>query len=313
MYKIGVLSAGSQSSISIIKSLKKLKIKYKIQIYAFDIDKYSAGLYLADGYKIIKKINSRGYFSTLLNIIKSFDLDFLIPQLDSEIKYLLKYKNKIEKKTKCKLIINDNFTCNISLNKLKANNFCIKNNINVPKIINPNSKVENRTIIFRRFMGIGSRGLKIYTKNEFNKLSKSEIKQYLKTGFFQIFQLGQEYTIDIVNKNYVPQYIVPRKRVKVVDGQITKGEIVLDQKLINFAKKIIKIFKIKGHACLQCIVHKGKIYFIELNPRFGTGMSLSELGGADLTEFILNNKLKPLNYKVKKVKFSRYWGEVRLR
>ena len=134
------------------------------------------------------------------------------------------------------------------------------------------------------------------------------INYYLKV--FQKFQSGQEYTIDIINNNYKPIYIIPRKRIKVVNGQITIGETILDKQLIYFSKKIIKIFKIKYHACLQCIKYKNKIFFIELNPRFGTGMTLSELAGAKLTETLIFKKNTKLNRNIKNVKFSRYWSEV---
>ena len=312
MLKIGVLSSGSQSAISLIKSLNNLKKNYKIEVIAFDIDINAAGLYLADSFSIIDKVSSSNYLKKLIKQIKKNKINTLIPQLDSEIKFLIKYKNYIYKKTKCKLIINNKFTILNSLNKMVANKLCISNKINVPEILNlnKNRKIKFSKIIYRPFTDIGSKNIILFSKEEFYKLDHCNINKLLSKGFFQKFQIGQEYTIDIINNNYKPIYIIPRKRIKVTNGQITIGETVINKKLINFSKKIIKIFKIKHHACLQCIKHKNKIFFIELNPRFGTGMTLSELAGAKLTETLIFKKNTNLNRNIKNVKFSRYWSEV---
>lgn len=311
MIKIGVLSAGSQSAISLIKSLNILKSEYPIKVIAFDIDRYAAGLYLADDYTIINKFNEKNYLKNLISFLNKKKVNLLIPQLDSEIKFLLNYKSYIEKKTKSKFLINDKYTIINSLDKYVANNLCLKNKIRIPDIINEkNKKIKFKKIIFRPFEDIGSKNIKIFSNFEYKNLGKDKINKLLKKGFFQKFQSGQEYTIDIINKNFKPIYIIPRKRRRVINGQITMGETVLDTSLINFAKKIIKIFKIRHHACLQCIKNQGKIFFIELNPRFGTGMSLSELAGAKLTEPLIFKTKRRLNSNVKNVKFSRYWNEV---
>lgn len=313
MFNIAVLSSGSQSSISILKSLINLKQKKNIKIFAFDISKYAAGLYLADEYRIIKKFTDRDYLKNLISVIKDCKLNYLLPQLDDEILFLLEKKNIIEKETKCKIIINSKYTCINAFNKFKANIICKKNNINIPMLINPLNKINSfNKIIYRKFKSIGSRGLKIYDPKSINALNKTKINNMLKNGFFQKYQKGQEFSIDIVCEQSKPIYIIPRKRKKIVDGQITMGDICLNTQLIKFSKLIINAFKIKHHACLQCIYYKKKIYFIELNPRFGTGMSLSELGGAKLTEVLIFKNIKKLNHNIKQVKFSRYWSEVKI-
>lgn len=312
LYKIGVLSAGSQSSISIIKSLANLKKKYNIQICAFDMSNYSAGLYLADTYEIIPRFNSKNYIRKLIYFINKRKLNYLFPQLDCEIKLILKNKKNIENKTNCKIIINNSFSIHKSLNKKKANTLCINNKIHVPKIYDYNEvkKLNYDKLIYRKNESIGSRGIKIYLKKNIKNLTSEQIKKHFLDGFFQKFQNGEEYSIDIVINKKKPAYIIPRLRQKIVNGQITIGKVCLNKKLIKFSKKIIKLFKITNHACLQCIYHNNKIYFIELNPRFGTGMTFSELAGAYLIEPLIFKYRKKLNYQVKEIKVSRYWSEV---
>ena len=109
---------------------------------------------------------------------------------------------------------------------------------------------------------------------------------------------------------------MPRERIVVKSGQMVKGRIFFKKKLINYAKKVAGAFKINSSACLQCIVNNNKIYFIELNSRFGTGLALTVGSGLNLPliqikifeKYTVNNNI----YKSikKNLYVTRYWSEI---
>ena len=128
---------------------------------------------------------------------------------------------------------------------------------------------------------------------------------------------GIEYTIDTISdQNGRILAAAPRERIVVKSGQSVKGRTTKDKRLIEYGKGISSKFGIKWVACSQCkVTDDRKIFFIEINPRYGTGVSLSI--GAGLNIPLLQIKLA-LGMPIKKEELDftdnfymiRYWEEI---
>ncbi len=105
---------------------------------------------------------------------------------------------------------------------------------------------------------------------------------------------GQEYTIDIYrDRQGVVRCTVPRQRLAVRAGEVSKGVTVKDQQLIEASVKLAGLLgNVWGVFCAQCRRQEGgKPRFFEINPRFGGGAPLSIAAGADLPLYLLQEVL----------------------
>ena len=137
MKKILVTGCGSLLGQGIIKTILSIK-KYKI--FGTDYIKDSIGHYWVKKVYILPDILKKNtsinkWYIKILNIIKRHKINYLIPGLDFELQILNKIKSKIEKNTKCRLIISDKRVIDICRDKWKTNMFLKKNNsINIDKL-----------------------------------------------------------------------------------------------------------------------------------------------------------------------------------
>jgi carbamoyl-phosphate synthase large subunit len=112
----------------------------------------------------------------------------------------------------------------------------------------------------------------------------------------QEYIMGEEYTVDVFldfNSNIIS--IVPRLRMQVRGGEISKGKIVKNRLIIDEVIKLMNVLKPIGHITVQLMDTKEGIKFIEINPRFGGGAPMSIQSGANscinLFKLLMNEKL----------------------
>jgi carbamoyl-phosphate synthase large subunit len=110
----------------------------------------------------------------------------------------------------------------------------------------------------------------------------------------QEFIKGTEYTCDVyVDFSMKVRCVVPRKRVEVRAGEVSKGQIVKHQAIMKQAAKLVEALGAgPGVITLQLFLTRDKkLKFIEINPRFGGGVPLSIKAGANFPKWILQGLL----------------------
>jgi carbamoyl-phosphate synthase large subunit len=106
----------------------------------------------------------------------------------------------------------------------------------------------------------------------------------------QEFVEGTEYTCDAyVDFDKQVRCIVPRRRIEVRAGEVSKGQVVKHRDIMGQARKVVELLGAgPGVITLQLFVtNDGRIKFTEINPRFGGGAPLSIQAGADFPKWIL--------------------------
>ncbi|GAI87545.1 unnamed protein product, partial [marine sediment metagenome] len=110
----------------------------------------------------------------------------------------------------------------------------------------------------------------------------------------QEFVRGTEYTCDVfVDFDGQVRCVVPRKRIEVRSGEVSKGQVVKNREIMSRAAELVKVLKAgPGVITLQCFLQPdGKIRFTEINPRFGGGAPLAIKAGANFPKWILQQLL----------------------
>ncbi len=129
----------------------------------------------------------------------------------------------------------------------------------------------------------------IHTKEELYTLGRR-----VNDPIVQEFVEGTEHTMDVYTGfDGEPRCVVPRKRMEVRTGEVSKALIVKDRDIMETGAKVARsLGECRGVVTVQCMVSEsGRICTIEINPRFGGGAPLAIEAGADFPKWILMEQL----------------------
>ena len=101
---------------------------------------------------------------------------------------------------------------------------------------------------------------------------------------------GIEYTCDVyVDFQKRVRCVVPRQRIEVRSGEVSKGRIVKNARIMDEVARVIeRLGAGPGVITLQLFrTKRDRLKIIEINPRFGGGVPLSIQAGADFPRWIL--------------------------
>ena len=114
-------------------------------------------------------------------------------------------------------------------------------------------------------LGRGSQGITI--SDEVNIDMGNKVSQ-------QVVE-GTALTVDcFFNRDGTPIYIVPRIRIKVIDGKSVDAQTIRHEKVEQYIKDLAKKYHFLGPINIQCFIDNEDVWFIKVNPRVGWGMAL---------------------------------------
>lgn len=285
MKKINVFILSVGRRVELVQCFKKAAIKLKIDsnIIVGDYSKLAPALYFGDTHYLLPKIHSGQYVNEIINICNKEDVAIIIPTIDTELIMLAENKEEIEKQTNAKVMISSLSLVSLCRDKIKFQKNLESMGFDVPKLIEKNSDIEQYPLFIKPLDGSSS-------INAFKIQNEKELlffRDYIEKPIIQECVVGVEYTIDafIDFKGQIIT-IVPRERLATRAGEIAKGRIVKERNIIENVKLLIQALKPIGHITIQCIQSNDKIYYLEINPRFGGGAPMSIMAGADSCENI---------------------------
>ena len=276
MIKILFLSAGRRVELLRFTRRTINKNNVSAEILACDMSPTAPALYFADRRFIVPPVKDPAYVDEIIRISHMNQVDIIIPTIDPELLPLAMRMDEIVEKTGALVNLSSEWTVSICRDKIKTASFFQENGFICPEIY------EVDTVVFPAFIKPkhGSSSIdanKIATQEEldfyFHHIPDPVIQGYIQ---------GDEYTIDTFS-DFIsnPITIVPRKRLAVRSGEVLKGYIVKENRIIEQCKDLIIKLKLCGHNTIQCIKTESDVYFIEVNARFGGGAPMSLWAGAD--------------------------------
>lgn len=274
------------------------RLKVGAKVIGTDAGELAPGRYFLDKFYKVKRYSSNGYIDELLEICKKEKIDFLIPLYEKEFPLLCSCRKDFEE-IGVKLLLSSSKIIDICNNKCNTYEFFKSNKIPCPKTYTKGNLPEEVKfpLIIKPFDGMGSSGV-------FKVNSKKELEfflEYVENPIVQEFIDGTEFTTDVLcdlDGNVI--FAIPRERIEVRSGEVSKSRTVKNDKIINEVKNLC--FKLNnvdkeefliGPLTIQCILDKNdNAYFIEINPRFGGGVPLSFEAGGDYTLYLTKMKDK---------------------
>lgn len=278
-------------------------------IIGVDSGKFLAAKKFADEFYIVPKINNPLYIESILKICEKERVDLLIPLYEKEFELLCGHRDKFNE-IGTSLLLSDLEVINTFNDKYKTYEFFKKNNINTPKSYIKNNLPNNikYPLIIKPIDGMGS-------NNVFKVKNEKELSffiDYIENSIIQECIEGTEYTIDVLcdfNGNVISS--VPRERLEVRSGEVSKTRTVRDFRIIHAVLELCSKTKFIGPITIQCIVtYKGDIKFIEVNPRFGGGVPITFEAGVDYGKYfdsmIKGEEISPIIGEFKELIMLRY-------
>jgi carbamoyl-phosphate synthase large subunit len=279
-----VAGSGNITGINIIKALIVSEHNFVIGCDFNELNpanKYCENL-------VVSKCNLNSYLNEILKIIDDYKIKYIFTSNDHELRVLV---NNISILTSRNVYLNG-FSINTLkfLNKIDTNNLFVDNDILTPKEYQKD-KITFPVVIRKNEMGDGQKFVYIVNSSEdLFKIPESQFENAIYTEYIE----GPEYTIDVVCSQDSKVYsAVPRLRKEVRNGMVFFAEIENNDSVINNTIKLAEQLKLTGVNCIQCILNNNKCYFIEVNPRPGSGMDLSIVAGVNMPQIwidLMSNK-----------------------
>lgn len=261
-------------------------LKTKAKVIGVDCIALNPAKEFVDSFYLIPRATDQKYPDVLIDICRKEKADYLIPLYEGEFPILNEFRNRLEE-VGTKLLLSDAKIIDICKNKFSTAEFFSKYDIpapiTYPAEIERDLNAVKYPVVMKPLDGMGSEGVHIINDEE-------ELLFYSKRTSGYIVQeclKGKEYTIDILcDDNGRIVYLVPRERLEVRGGEVSKSRIVFNPVVEELCRKVMESLGKEGYIVgpftLQCFLADDNIArMLEINPRFGGGVPLSFAGGAD--------------------------------
>ncbi len=328
--------------------LKCLQQERSFHVITADTNPNAVGRYISKDFETIPFATDPSFAETLLSICKKKNIHVILPLVTKELIPLSKHIKEFEL-AGAKLLISPTASLEIANNKSRLYEFLQWRGIAVPdfRVVDGsaplatdqfNTAVEelgypSKAVCFKPSVSNGSRGFRIISEQMdeldllFNHkptstyISLDEALRILCSGLFpelliSEFLTAEEYSVDCLANHGESVLIVPRLRMKMINGISVEGEFVKEESIIDYCRQIIKALQLHGNIGIQ--VKKsgaGQFLILEINPRVQGTISAALGAGVNLPVLAIRQELglpiSPDELMVKwGTKFSRYWNEV---
>ena len=305
--------------VSLLNSFRMAgrQLKIDLSVLGTDATELSSALQLCDKGFPVKPVTDANYIKQLLSIVRTNKVKLLIPTVDLDLKLLAQNKPKFAAMGCCVLVSTPDVV-DICQDKRKTCRFLLKNDFDTPITMSVRSALSKKKLNWPCFLkpwdGYASRGNAVVN----NRKELSFFAKRIPNAICQEFIKGTEHTCDVyVDFSMKVRCVVPRKRIEVRAGEVSKGQVVKHPRIMSEAARLVETLGAgPGVITLQLfLTDDDKVKFIEINPRFGGGVPLSIKAGVNFPKWILQELLG----KKPRVKFNgfkdnlimlRYDGEV---
>lgn len=269
------------------------KLKISIAVHGADASWLSPALHLADRAHIVPAIDSGEYPNALLQLVRREHIDLLVPLIDSELPLIAACTDRFAE-CGCRALISSPGVVETCHDKLLTFRALTAAGIDTPRTWDWRDAVELRRHRFPYYLKPRA-GSAAMGNHVVNNLEEMEVfGRRVPDAIVQEFVAGDEYTLDVyTGLDGKPRCVVPRRRIEVRWGEVSKGVVVKDREIMAIGKRVAEALgECRGVVTVQCIrTPRGRIRVIEINPRFGGGAPLAIYAGADFPRWILEELL----------------------
>jgi carbamoyl-phosphate synthase large subunit len=289
--------------VALIQAFRAAMAKLNIsgKIFGVDASVLSPAYYVTDQSFPICIIKDDEYISRLLEICTREKIKLLISLLDTDLLKLAESR-EVFREQGTFILISSPEVIRIGRDKNLTKQFFLRNGIPAPSISTFEEAIEQNR--FPLFIKPVDGSASHFTFQIDNQEALRFFFNYVPRPIIQEFVPGQEYTLDLfIDLDSKVRAVVPRKRLEVRAGEVSKSQIVLNSKILKAGRQVGKALAAIGGLgpinvqCVSPAEEDSEVKFIEINPRFGGGSPLSLKAGYPfpqwIMEMVLGQELSP--------------------
>lgn len=286
-----VTSAGRRVSLVRAFQNELVKLIPNGKVFTAEVNpEWSSAARVSDGGFVVPYVTDDSYVDVLLSLCRKNSIHLIIPTIDTELEVLSKSRTLFQDNN-ITIAVSDYSLVELCRDKRLTNGLFELMGIPVPRAVSMDAPVF--PVFAKPYDGSLSKGIMLLRQE--HEVTE-DILNNPKLMFMEYLspELYQEYTVDAYYDRYGElKCLVPRKRVEVRGGEISKGKTEKNY-IYDYLKE--RLQKIKGaRSCLTIQFFASKIddriIGIEINPRFGGGYPLSYLSNANYPKWLIEEYL----------------------
>lgn len=266
------------------------RLSITLEIHGADSSAISPGYHSVDRPHLVPTIASGQYIDALAEIIRRRKVALLVPLIDTELPHIAEAAPRFAE-LGCRALISSPRVVQICGDKLETFRVLQAAGIDTPQTWRWEELLAHGAeaaypLFMKPRAGSAAKGNHVVRNVEelrtFGRLVDEPIVQE--------FVEGVEHTLDVyTGLDGVPRCVVPRRRLEVRNGEVSKSLIVKDAAIMEAGRRVADVLgECRGVVTVQCMrTPQGRIRVIEINPRFGGGVPLAIHAGADFARWIL--------------------------
>jgi carbamoyl-phosphate synthase large subunit len=267
-------------------------------LVAVDAQASAPAFQAADFAYVVPRIPTPEYIPALLKICRKHRIDALFPCFDPDLAAISRSREQFEQ-AGFRPVLAHTQAIQACYKKYATFEFFSEHNIPTVNTVPIGEFAPADDWVFPLFVkpmqGYGS-------INSHPVLNFQELESYrerVPDAVVQELATGIEYTLDVLaDFDGVVLSVVPRQRIEVRAGEVSKGVTRKNWMLIEWAQKIVEALGAIGPLCIQCFLDGEQVRFTEINPRYGGGLPLSVAAGAQqvlwMVQLLQGKKLEPM-------------------
>lgn len=287
---VKILFLGAGKRLSLLEYFQAAARKEGVELEMWAVER-TAQVPIAVLAKILvaPKFEEKEFEDYLLEAVQRLGIDLVIPNMDSASIVLSKSKARLSR-LGAHAVVSDHQLCCAMYDKCAAAAWFAAREIRIPQ-------GNGFPRIAKRRFGFGSRDQFVATDEE--ELRVFLLRRSAEDYITQPFVPGQEYTVDAyVDRSGRTLCVLSRKRLEVSAGEVDVSETHHHGEIIAMTRSILEVPGWEGPITLQFIDAPERVAAVEVNPRFGGGVTHSIHCGLDMPRWVicehLNRPLPPI-------------------
>ncbi len=276
--------------VSLLKAFRAAAegLGVRLEVIGTDVTADSAALQCCDRKVLVSRVDHPDYLSDLLALVRRHQVELLVPTVDLDLKLLARHREAFAE-AGCHVLVSAPEVITVCQDKRRTCRFLEARGFCTPRTLSLSEALRRRQpypLFLKPWDGAAARGSVVVR----NRKELEFFGRRLRHCIVQEFIAGPEYTCDAyVDRDLRVRCVVPRQRMEVRGGEVSKARIVKDRPMMEQVGRLVEALGAgPGVITIQLIKdRRGRYVFIEINPRFGGGVPLSIEAGANFPAWIL--------------------------
>jgi carbamoyl-phosphate synthase large subunit len=261
-------------------------------VLAADVSDLSPAFHLADAHFLVPPCTSPEFVPALSDLCAREGIRLVVPTIDPELPVLAEHREAFAENGTT-VAISSPEVIRIGWDKGTTNEWLRCNGFPTVRQVIPGvgGTVELPfPLVVKPRRGSAAVGVRVVSDD-------AELQLSIRNGDVVVQELapGVEHTLDVfVDRSGTPMCAVPRRRIEVRAGEVSKGRTLRCEPLIDLASRICEALPgAYGVITIQVFLEEdsGEMNVIEINPRFGGGFPLAWEAGARYPTWLIQDVL----------------------